>query len=112
MAVNSEESAVCSTMHDQRERGLRQREREREIELVISGNIVMLNENNRGGTGTEMRDWVSMLLEGNRKQTSLGLHNAQLVTEVGSEQEPTLVTANQSHCQFAERREKKNKTKT
>lgn len=62
-------------------------------------------------TGTEMHmgDWVSMLLEENRKQTSLWLHNAQLVTGVGSEQGPTLVTANQSHCQFPERRRKKKK---
>lgn len=92
----------------------REGERDRKIELVISGNVVMLNENDRGGTGTEMhmRDRVSMLLEGNRKQTSLWLHNAQLVTEVGSAQEPTLVTANQSHCQFPERRRKKKKTLT
>lgn len=51
-------------------------ERNREVEherLVISGNTVMLNEKDRGGTGTEMhmRDWVSMFLEGNRRQTSL-----------------------------------------
>lgn len=73
MAVNGEKSVVCATMHDQREGVLRESEREREIELVIFDNIVMLNENDRGGTGTEMhmRDWVSMLLVGNRKQTSL-----------------------------------------
>lgn len=118
VAVNGEQSAVCSTMHDHREGGLQEKggtERNREVEherLVISGNTVMLNEKDRGGTGTEMhmRDWVSMFLEGNRRQTSLWLHNAQLVTEVGSEQEPTLVTANQSPCQFQERRKKTNLT--
>lgn len=84
MAVNGEKSAVCSTMHGHREvgegeggskreaDGEKQRDRARE-RLVISGNIVMLNEKDRGGTGTEMhmRDWVSMFLEGNRRQTSL-----------------------------------------
>lgn len=57
--------------------------------LVTFGDIVMLSEEDRGGAGTamRMRDWVSMLLEGSRRQTSLWLHNAQLVTEVGSERE-------------------------
>lgn len=95
---------------DLKREGDREKQKDRARErLVILGNIVMLNEKDRGGTGTEMhmRGWVSLFLEGNRRQTSLWLHNAQLVTEVGSEQEPTLVTANQSHCQFPERRKKK-----
>lgn len=41
------------------------------------------------GTAMHMSDWVSMLLEGSRRQTSLWLNGAPLVTEVGSEREPT-----------------------
>lgn len=55
------------------------------------GDIVMLSEVDRGGAGAvmHMSDWVGMLLEGSRRQTSLGGHKAHLVAEVGSEPEPT-----------------------
>lgn len=41
--------------------------------MVTFGDIVMLSEEDRGGAGTAMHmsDWVSMLLEGSRRQTSL-----------------------------------------
>lgn len=41
--------------------------------MVTFGDIVMLSEEDRGGAGTAMlmSDWVSMLLEGSGRQTSL-----------------------------------------